>query len=113
MGCPSPDRANQVLLALTRFTNLLAAGHLPPAIRRYLCGATLLTSRKKGGGHHPIAVGEVLCRLTSKCLSTTARRAALDSLVPSQLGVGVEGGCEAIIHATSHLLTSSSNPSCR
>ena len=29
---------------------------------------------------------------------------------PLQLGVGVKGGCEAIIHTTSHLLSSSDDP---
>ena len=102
----SPDRANQVLVNLTQFTNLLVAGRSPPAVRPYLCGATLLAIRKKSGGHRPIAVGKVLRRLTSKCLATASRQAALSTLVPSQLGVGVRNGCEAIIHATSQLISS-------
>ncbi len=72
-------------------------------------GTTLLACRKKSGGHHPIAVGEVLRRLTSKYLSYSSRSTVTSTLIPLQLWVGVKGGCEAIIHATSHLLSSTSN----
>ena len=63
--CPSPDRANLVLSAFTNFTNLLAAGRTPPPVLPHLCGASLLACTKAKGGHRPIAVGEVLRRLTS------------------------------------------------
>ena len=109
--CPSPDRANLVLSALTNFTNLLAAGRTPPPVLPHLCGASLLSCPKAKGGHRPIAVGEVLNRLTSKCLAIVSRSLASTSLTPLQLGVGVRGGCEAIVHAVSSLM-SSSPPSC-
>ena len=65
-------------------------------MRPYLCGATLLASHKKSGGHRPIAVGDVLCfEVPGLCI-----------LTPSQLGVGVRGGCEVIIHAIFHPLSS-------
>ena len=105
-----PDCAAQALTTLTSLVNLLAAGRAPPSVLPHLCGATLLASPKKSGGHRPIAVGEVLRRLTSKCLASTSRRSAISSLTPLQLGVGVKGGCEAIIHTTSHLLSSSDDP---
>ncbi len=107
--CPSPDRAGQILSSLSRFVNLLASGRAPISILSHLCGATLLACRKKSGGHRPIAVGEVLRRLTSKCLSYSSRSTVTSTLTPLQLGVGVKGGCEAIIHATSHLLSSTSS----
>ncbi len=108
--CPSPDCAAQALTTLTSLVNLLAAGRAPPSVLPHLCGATLLASPKKSGGHRPIAVGEVLRRLTSKCLASTSRSSAISSLTPLQLGVGVKGGCEAIIHSTSHLLSSCNDP---
>ena len=58
--CPSPDRANFALQGLVGVVNLLCAGRAPPSILPYLCGATLLACRKKGGGFRPIAMGEVL-----------------------------------------------------
>ena len=107
VDCPSPDRANNMLSSLTKFVNHLAAGQAPPSILPHLCGATLLAIRKKNGGLRPIAAGEVLCRLVSKCLATATRTTALSLLAPLQLGVGARGGCEAIIHATSHLMATS------
>ena len=108
--CPSPDWAAQALNTLTSLVNLLAAGRAPPPVLLHLCSASLLASPKKSGGHRPIAVGEVLRRLTSKCLAIASRSSAISSLIPLQLGVGVKGGCEAIIHTTSHLLSSSDDP---
>ena len=55
---------------------------------------------------------EVLRRLVSKCLVTLSHRQALRLLSPLQLGVGVKGGCEAIVHATNHLMTSLQDNDC-
>ncbi len=99
--CPSPDYANRLLFSLTGLVNLLASGHAPPTILPHLCGATLIAIWKKGGGLRPIAIGESLRRLTSKCLAFSARPSALPRFLPNQLGVGVKGGCEAIIHTVS------------
>ena len=65
----------------------------------HLCGAILFASKKKNGGLCPIAAGEVLCRLTSKCVSRAVCGDAVKFLTPLQLGLGVSVGCEAIIHA--------------
>ena len=96
-----------MLSSLTKLVNHMAAGQAPPSILPHLCGATLLAIRKKNGGLRPIAVGEVLRRLVSKCLATATRTTALSLLAPLQLGVGARGGYEAIIHATSHLMATS------
>ena len=106
VGCPSPDQANLVLASLTKFVNSLAAGRAPPPIIPHFCGATLLACKKRSGGHRPIAVGEVLRRLVSKCLAILVRSPTISLLSPLQLGVSVRGGCEAIVHATSHLMSS-------
>ena len=44
------------------------AGQVPFVVA-LLCGANLFACKKKGGGLHPIAVGEVFRRLTSNCIS--------------------------------------------
>ena len=106
VSCPAPDRARLVLKSLTIFVNALAAGRTPPSVLPHLCGATLLACRKKNGGLRPIAVGEVLRRLISKCLATASRRTANNYLAPLQLGVSVKGGCEAIIHSVTQLIVS-------
>ena len=107
--CPSADRSRESLLALTKFVNLLASGRTPQSVLPHFCGASLLACKKKNGGLRPIAVGEVLRRLVSKCLAQAVRSSALSVLAPLQLGVNVKGGCEAIIHAVSHLMNSPSN----
>ena len=76
----------------------------------YLCGATLLPNRKKNGGLRPIAVGEVLHHLTSKCLSSHAQRDAFQYLTPHQVGVGAKVGYESIVHSASYTLENSKLP---
>ena len=104
--CPSPSLASQTISILTKFVNLLVKGCTPPSVTPHLCGASLLACHKKNGGLRSIAVGEVLRRLTSKCLSCAVRSAAFAHLAPLQLGVNVKGGCEAVIHSVSHLMSS-------
>ena len=49
-------------LTLTNLINLLAADQAPSSVCPYFCGANLLASHKKSGGHRPIAIGHVLCQ---------------------------------------------------
>ena len=102
--CLSPDRANYALINLTMFVNKLCAGQLPPSVALFLCGASLLPCKKKCGGLRPIAVGEVLRRLTSKCVSRAFHSQTSSILPPLQLGVGIPAGCKAIVHAVSNML---------
>lgn len=85
--------------ALTGLVNLFCKGVVPPLVSSHLVGATLLPLVKKGGGHRPIAVGEVLHRLASKCISLSVRSLIPDILSPLQVGVAVPNGAEAIVHA--------------
>jgi hypothetical protein len=90
--------------------NLLAKGHVPPAVAPYLCSANLLAANKKSGGHRPVAVGETLRRWASKCLAAQATEDCSFYLSPLQLGVRVKGGCEAIIHAVASIFDSEATP---
>ena len=72
----------------------------PPKVIPHLCVA----SRKKGEGFHTIAVGEVLCGLTSKCLSRIIQQEVVRSLSPLQLGASVKAGCEATVHSVSSVM---------
>ena len=74
----------------------------------HLCGATLLASHKKSGGFRPIAIGEVLRRLTSKCLSAHILPLVKQMLPPHQVGVGTKKGAEALVHSLKLLLSNSS-----
>ena len=84
----SPDHANFALQGLVRVVNLLCAGRAPPCILPYLCGATLLACRKRSGGLCPIAIGEVLRRLTTQCVSRAVQVDAIGVLLPLQVGLG-------------------------
>jgi len=54
---------------------------------------------KRDNGVRPIAVGEVLRRLVGKVWMRRLKTRAANFLTPhKQFGVGVSGGCEAIIH---------------
>ena len=94
-----PNRRAKAEEALTKLVNTMVAGNVPDEVAPFLAGARLHAGNKKDGGIRPIAVGNILRRLTSKCsMSTVAERAA-SLLGPHQLGVGVKEGLEAIIHA--------------
>ena len=67
---------------------------LPTEVAPYFCGAR---RPEKDGEVRPIAVGEILWRLTSKCAAAVASKAA-NILSPIQLGVGVRNGWEALVH---------------
>ena len=102
--CLSPDRANNAIQVLLGVVNLLCAGRAPPEVVPHLCGASLFACKKKGGGLRPIAVREILRRLTSKCISQGVQAEAFCVLTPLQVSVGVPVGCEAIVHAVTHVL---------
>ena len=106
--CPS-TRSQEFIEALTSVCLFAAKGNTPQDVIPYFCGATLIASLKKNGGVRPIAVGEVLRRLVSKCLMSVILPQAIKCLSPVQLGVGVPGGSESIIHAVD-LHLSSNNP---
>ena len=108
--CPSPNLASTAAGALHSFVSILAGGDIPSCVVPHLCGASLLAVNKRGGGYHSIAVGEVLLRLVSKCLAQVVRLDVANALPPSQLGVGVSLGCEAIVHSVNRVLENPSIP---
>lgn len=60
--------------------------------------------KKKSGGIRPIAVGEVFRRMVAKCSALMVRSTVTSTLAPLQLGVAIQGGCEAIVHSANRLL---------
>jgi hypothetical protein len=109
--CPSLAQASRTRTALTKCVNILAAGKAPPELAPLLSGANLFAANKKlQGEYRPIAVGEVLRRLTGKCLAFHHAPEAASHLNPHQLGVGTRSGGESIIHATQAILSDSTIP---
>ncbi len=85
--CPSPDRARHIIFIpnpICQRPSGPSPSHSPPL--------WCLPCRKKNNGLRPIAVGEVLRRLVSKCLALHVRSSSLSLLTPLQLGVGVRNG---------------------
>lgn len=109
--CPSPMSHLRFLETLSKLVNVMCRGDVPACVRPFLCGASLTALSKKSGGFRPIAVGEVLPRLVSKCLSSCVASEAVSALSPLQLCVNVSHGSEAIVHSVNTLLADSSIPS--
>ena len=86
------------LSQLTAVVNLLAQGRAPEFLAPVLAGAGLVALPKPQGGVRPIAVGEILRRLTGKCLMGIVRNDAQSFFWPAQVGVAVPGGAEKAIH---------------
>jgi hypothetical protein len=89
--------ASMLLNALAEFTKAALTGALPVECAEFICGARLIPLRKPGGkmAVRPIAVGEFLRRAVSKfAMRSAPAREAVDGLLPSQVGVQVEGACE-------------------
>ena len=84
--------------SLTAVVNVLLAGDASRLIAPFISSANLIPLSKKDGGIRPIAVGEVLRRIVSKCAFSAVKTKAVNIFGSLQLGIGVPNGCEAIIH---------------
>ena len=93
-----PGTALSLMEQLTAVVNLLARGQALAAVAPVLAGADLVAVPKPKGGVRPIAIGEVLRRLTGKSLMHLVRDDAKPYLWPAQVGVAVPSGAEAVIH---------------
>jgi hypothetical protein len=101
----SPQAVALASDAVTNHVNRLASGRAPTSFAPWLCGSPLTALSKPNGGVRPIAVGEVIRRLVTKCLMARVRQPAQALLAPLQLGVAVKGGAEAIVHTVRRLIT--------
>ena len=76
--------------------NLILSGELPRG--GGLLDSLLLALEKDKGGVRPIAIGEVWYRVAAMCAIDEVGKEAGRGLAPLQVGVGVEGGTEAVVH---------------
>lgn len=90
--------SDEVLEQLAAVVRLLVRGDAPSELASHLAGATLHASPKGDDDVRPIAVGETLRRLASKCLGATVRQDAATLLCPLQVGVAIPLGAEAVVH---------------
>jgi hypothetical protein len=90
---------------LTALVNLFLSGRASPAFATFMSSAALVPLLKKDGvSIRPVAVGEVLRRLISKCCVKAVTSKAIAHLKPLQLGVGIPNGAEAILHGLNRLI---------
>ena len=87
---------------LRRVVNLLVSGKVPQEVSRFMAGGSLTALSKLKPGCapdiRPIAVGEVLRRLTGKCLCAVIKHRVVDFFEPIQFGVACPMGSEKVIH---------------
>jgi len=86
------------------FSNLVLAGSVPLTIRHLFFGANLIAFRKKDGGVRPIAIGLALRRLIARAACAATQQQAAELLSPIQLGLGIRGGAEAVVHGVRRFL---------
>ena len=94
-----PGSTDAFIDHLLAIVALLSNGQACVAAAPFLAGASLVAVPKPRGGVRPIAIGEVLRRLTGKCLMESVRGRAREHLFPAQVGVAVPAGAEAAVHA--------------
>ena len=78
----SPVLAEKALVALMKVVQVMAAGRVPKAVAPFLSGARLHAGKKKDNSLRPIAVGNLLRRLVSKCFSSALSSRATALLSP-------------------------------
>ena len=97
-ACP-PGTSGTLHRHLAAVIALLANGQACESVAPVLCVAHLVAVPKPKGGVRPIAIGELLRRLTGKCLMSQLHTSARQHFFPAQVGVAVSGGAEAAVHA--------------
>ena len=76
---------------------LLVDGAVPGSVIEVLGAANMTPLAKGSGGVRPLAVGEVLRRVTARAVCMQCRDYFEEDLSPHQFAVGFAGGCEAIL----------------
>ena len=94
--------------SLTSFVNMVLSGGVPESVRPVFFGGKLHAIRKPNDGLRPIAIGLTLRRLVSKVANRMAVEKCTPILSPLQLGAGISGGAEAMVHASRAFVNSQS-----
>jgi hypothetical protein len=83
---------------LARLCSDFAWGRLSPLCATALAGARLIPLGKANNGVRPIAIGETIRRIAGKLLVSKYQSPVSSSFAPLQMGVGIRGGAETLIH---------------
>ena len=86
------------LTTLTKVVNWFKDAKVPLAVQPHFAGARLTALSKKNRDIRPIAAGEILRRLVSKCMCIMHKEAAAQHFKGFQYGVATPAGAERMIH---------------
>ncbi len=101
--------ATDILKVTTDFVNLVLGGRTAAVARPFFFGARLIAINKKDGGVRPIAVGNILRRLSGKVLVKMMEKEALSFCGARQVGIGTSGGCEIMASSFSKFIRYTGN----
>ena len=95
------------MTAFTDVINIFLAARVPSEISTIMVSGKLVPLLRNDGGIRPVVVGEVFRRLLSKLCVANVHVSSLQYLKylqPLQLGVGVKGGTEAVLHSFNRII---------
>ena len=101
---------NELLQKLTSVLNIVLEVKIPVGLRLFFFGAKLIGLRKKDGGVRPIAVGNTLRRICSKCVSSLATDQRQIDFYGTQFGCGTSRGAEIAAHVFRTIIENKKNP---
>ena len=101
---------NEFPQKLTSVLNIVLEGKIPVGLRLFFFGAKLIGLRKKYGGVRPIAVGNTLRRICSKCVSSFATDQRRIDFHGTQFGCGTSRGAEIAALVFRNLIETETNP---
>ena len=107
MICACVQSSGDGLRAALQFVNLILSGVLPRSsflLGSVLVGLQKVTDGVPDGGVRPIAIGEAWYRMAMLCALSDLGHAVGASLAPMQVGVGTNGGVDAVAHAVATAL---------
>ena len=98
VGALAQTTAVGVTTTLLRLVNWMKDAKAPREVQEFFAGARLTALTKKNLDIRPIAAGEILRRLVSKCLCAMHKEAAATFFAGVQYGVATPAGAERMIH---------------
>ena len=100
------------LKSLTKLINIIGDRKLPEPLRPFFFGAKLIALTKVDGGLRPIAIGNTLRRIASKCAGSKALSERQNCFGNVQVGYGTKQGAEIAALSFRNLIERDDNPKC-
>ncbi|CAB4003404.1 Hypothetical predicted protein, partial [Paramuricea clavata] len=104
LACKSFKQSSTRLCeAIARMTKTLCTQYIDPTTIEALIASRLIPLDKGEGAVRPIGVGEVIRRISAKCVMSFAKKDVVEASGSLQLCAGQKSGSEAAIHAMNTL----------